>query len=477
MRWQAFAATGRWRVSQSVVVIGAGISGLVTARTLATSGVDVTVLERQHVPGGQIRTAQVAGLPVDVGAEALHVAGPHVTDLLAEVGVADLAVGARTTWTWIWTRRGLRRLPAGMGPAGPTRLAPLIGSRVLGPVGLARAALEPLVPRESLDDDVSVGAFLSRRFGRRVVQQLVDPLLGSLHAGDVSRLSLRAATPYLAAVAANRRSLMLGPRPAASSAPTFLTFPGGLTVLVEALAAHPAVTVRCGVGVSSVDADRSGVRVELDGGESLVVDAVVLAVPAAEAAAILGAGRDGSPPVAGLAHLNAASVVTAVVAYPRADVERESAFGATGVLVPPSRGRFLKAATFLSQKWPHLSDPGVFLVRMSAGRYGDTGGGGDITTSSDQDLVGRLHADLAEATGLRSDPSTFHVQRWPRAMPQLEVGHLERMAAIRSALPTDAVLLAGAPYDGVGIASCIRSGRAAASRIIDGASAVVTTPT
>lgn len=460
-------------MSQRTVVVGAGVAGLVAARTLAAAGAEVTVLERSPAIGGQVRTVDFAGRPVDVGAEALHIAGPHVTALLEELGLGDRLVAARTSWTWIWTDRGLRRLPAGVGPAGPTRLAPLVRSRVLGPIGLGRAALEPLVPGRPVEGDVAVGDLLARRFGHQVTDRLVDPLLGSLHAGDVSRLSLQAATPYLAAAVKGRRSLLLGGRSrTAPAGPAFVSFVEGLAALVEALSTHPSVKVRTDTSVETLRASAGGVRLGLSDGASMDADSVVLAVPAHAAAAILDARTDAHADtgdteatrrvVAGLSSLRTASVATVLAAYPRSVVEATPAFGATGILVPSRAGRFLKAATFLSRKWAHLEDPDVFLVRMSAGRAG----GDDITELSDDVLVERLHADLVTATGLRAEPSTVHVQRWPRAMAQLEVGHLERLAAIRAALPGDgSVVLAGAPYEGVGLASCIRSGRAAGAQL------------
>lgn len=462
---------------QRVAVVGAGVSGLVAARTLAGLGAEVIVLERSDRPGGQVRTIRFAGRCVDVGAEALHLAGPHVTGLLDELGLRDSLVSAKATWTWIWTGRGLRRLPAGVGPAGPTRLAPLVTSGVLGPLGLARAALEPLVPRRSVESDVSVGDFLGRRFGQQVVQRLVDPLLGSLHAGDVSRLSLRAATPYLAATARERRSLVLGGRGRSKSIGTsFVSFPGGLETLVESLAGHPEVDLRTHSEVRTLHVDPAGstnptVRLGLSDGETIDADAAVLAVPAHAAAAILGDGGDpddrdaaAGGVTAGLSELRAASVATVLAAFPASEVESLPAFGATGILVPSSEGRFLKAATFLSRKWEHLEDPEVFLVRMSAGRAGDE----DVTALSDEVLTERLTSNLAAATGLGVEPSAVHVHRWPRAMAQLEVGHLDRIGAIRAGLAgKGTVALAGAPFEGVGLASCIRSGRAAADRVTD----------
>lgn len=446
---------------RSVAVVGGGLTGLVAARSLARAGARVTVFESSERPGGQVHTVDVAGHPVDVGAEALHAAGPYVGELLADLGLEDSVVHANPGSAWIWTERGLRRLPAGVGPAGPTRLGPVVRSGILGPIGLARAAMEPFVPERASASDTSVGAFLSRRFGAQLTDRLVDPLLGSLHAGDISRLSLQSATPYLAARAQRHRSLLLGGKGPTPAAPSFLSFPKGLRTLVDALVANGGFELRLGVPIETLAPSPHRVEIRTADGAGETFDAAVLAVPAHVAAALL---RSSAVSAASrLGEMHSASVVTVVAGYPRAAAEATPALRSTGLLVPSSMGRLLKAATFLSNKWPHLDDPDLFLVRLSAGRAGSE----DPGRRSDPELVAQLHADLASATGLSVPPSVTHVQRWPRTMAQLEVGHRDRLAAIAGVLEgLGPVVLAGAPYDGVGLATCIRAGDAAADRLL-----------
>lgn len=444
-----------------MVVVGGGISGLVAARELAGTGAHVTVLEAGPRLGGQVRTVPFAGCQVDVGAEALHAAAPQVGQIIADLGLEHLVEAARPGSAWIWTARGLRPLPAGVGPSGPTRLGPVLRSNVLSPRGLARAAMEPLLPRTSVDPDVGVGTYLARRFGPQVRDRLVDPVLGALHAGEVDRLSLHAAAPHLAAVAKRHRSLLLAHRARrGGQAPTFVTFRSGLVTLVDALTADPAIDVRLSTPVAAVRPAASGYRVEPVGAAPLLVDGVVLAVPAQVA---LGLIESIAPAAAApLDSLRSVGVVTVLAAYPRQAVAGLRAFDGTGVLVASDQHRFLKAATFLSRKWEHLETPTMFLVRLSAGRAGGPVVGG----LDDREVVERLHADLAAVTGLDAAPAFTHVERWPGAMAQLEVGHTDRMATIRGALGAlPNLALAGAPYDGVGLAACISSGQRAAASL------------
>ena len=447
-------------VGRTVAVVGGGISGLAAARRLRQRGAQVTVFEAGERLGGQIRPVAFAGHLVDVGAEAVHQSAPGMNALISELGLTEDLINANRGTSWLWTQRGLRRLPEGVGPAGPRNLVPVLRSGVMSLAGLARAGLEPFVPRRRPRGDIGVGEFVSQRFGRQVAERFVDPVLGSLHAGDINRLSLRATTPELAAVADARRSVLLSQRARGSGPPmSFVTWAGGVSTLVDRMWADTDIEVKTSTRVSSVTSIPDGrFGLQLADGVVVEVDAVVLAVPAKVAADLIRALSTTAADLLG--RVRYASVATAVVAYPRAGVGQVEALAGNGLLVPSSRGRMLKAATFLSVKWPHLADPTHVLVRLSGGRAG----GPDVGELDDAALVTRLHNDLADATGIAVQPAESYVERWPNAIPQLEVGHLERMTAARADLQRyPGLTLAGASYDGLGIAACIRSGERAAS--------------
>lgn len=448
--------------SRRIVVVGGGITGLLTAVGLADAGAEVIVVERTDAVGGQIRSTQIGGVTVDVGAESLHTATPGIPELLDRLGLESAITQAERGPTLLVRGRHLRRLPTGMGPTGPSRLWPVVTSRILNPVGLLRAACEPLVPRSHHGRDLAVGTYLASRFGPQLTDRLIDPLLGNLHAGDVHRLGLAAAVPPLDLAARSHRSLVLGRRGnRPGPPPRFATVIGGLARITDTLAADPRIDVRRSTTVTSLQpASDGGYRVLGEPGLLAHADAVVLAVPSAVAARLIDpldapAGRM-------LDAIENATVATVVAGYRRADVANQTAFRANGLLIPSTDGRLLKAATFLSRKWPHLAAEDTFLVRMSAGRAGEH----QLDDLTDDELVDRLHHDLAELTGLRTAPHLAVVRRWPATLPQLHVGHLDRIASVRDRLDDrHRIVLAGAAYDGVGIGNGLRSARAAVARL------------
>lgn len=479
-------------------MVGAGVAGLTAARDLRAAGSQVLVLEAGDRVGGQIRTEHPWGDPVELGAEAVHLASPGVRTLLDELGLSEGAVASGPGRTWLATSSGLKRLPEGVGPSGPTRLGPVIRSGILGPIGLLRAALEPWLARHTVtDQDISVGSFVRRRFGRQVAERLVDPMLGNLHSGDIDTLSLQSATPSLAAVAASGRSLTTS-RAARRSGPSvapaaFVTWPQGLAALPSRLA--EGLDLRIGWRVTEIRraepgaADVGPAEGTAEGGYVVVavpahdptalgveytVDAVVLATPASVTAELV-RGLDPSA-AEQLAQVRFASVASVLLRYPQAVTAGNRWLVGTGIMVPAARQRLLKAATFVSSKWPHQRDREWTLIRLSAGRATDDRGGRrdrgrgrqPLAQRSDDELVRALRSDLGELTGLTAEPHDVLVHRWPGAVPQLEVGHRHRIGQARASLAATApgVVLTGASIDGVGIAAAIASGRAAAGSLV-----------
>lgn len=454
----------------TVAVLGAGMAGLTAAHTLAESGHHVIVVERSDRIGGHVRTEQIDGVGVDVGAESVHLGAPHVAALVRHLGLADSAVGAAPGSSLLMTRRGLVPLPAGVGPTGPTKLMPVLKSGILSVPGLVRAGLEPALARRKVDGDVSVGAFLRARYGNRVTDQFVDPLLGNLHGGDIDQLSLHATAPQLRGPASAGTSLTFRKKPKTapkakskgtpppSAPPMFASWPQGLSALPEALAAN--VEVRTGQEVLGLERVGAGWRISTDD-DSFDADAIVMAIPARAAAELL-LGLDLSGAAEIVAQVPNASVATIVLGYPKGAAKANEALsGANGILLPSVHVKTLKAATFLSRKWPHLAASEHYLVRASVGRYGVS------LSNDDEELVRGASADLAALIGLSAQPALSHVVRWDNAMPQLTVGHLERIMRLRRQLegyPT--LALAGGPIDGLGIGSVVKSGQAAAAAII-----------
>jgi oxygen-dependent protoporphyrinogen oxidase len=453
--------------SARVVVVGAGIAGLATAWYLNQRGIDAVVLEASDRAGGKVRTTELDGVALDVGPDTFLGRMPWAVDLCRELGIGDQLVAPATSRAWLWSRRVLQPLPDGLALGVPLKPLALARSGVVSPAGLARAALDVVLPQIKPRADPSVADVIGGRLGQEVLDRLVDPLIGGINAGRSDRLSMAAVAPDLFAAHRRHRSLILGLRAERkkappSDAPLFLGLRGGMERLTSTLAA--SLYVRMSTAVEAVARSKSGrlavaVREGEGDGVSLDADAVVLAVSAAAAAGML---RGASAKAAdALAQTRYASVAVATLAYRPDDITHP--LDGSGFLVPRVDGRLLTACTWFSSKWPDVRPGGLVLLRCSAGRDGDE----RIAQLDDDELVARLHAEAAEALGLRAPPAEAVVTRWPHAFPQYDIGHLGRVSAAERALARQlpGVSLVGASYRGVGIASCVRQAKEAAERI------------
>jgi protoporphyrinogen/coproporphyrinogen III oxidase len=476
----------------SVAVIGGGIAGLAAAFLLRDAGLAVTVLEGSPRLGGKLAVSEVAGVPVDAGAEALLARRPEGVSLIADLGLSAALEVPGTTSAGIWTRGRVRPLPRRQFMGVPADFDDLAATGIVSASGIARARQDCTLPAREQGGDQSVTSRVGGRLGAEVVDRLVEPLLGGVYAGRCDDLSFEATLPALASAARGHASLaeaaasLLPPaadrgadpaedrsadgtgRPAPP--PVFTTLTGGLGSLPAALAAQSAAVIRTGAMVRELTRTASGWRLTVGSAhapEWLDADAVIIAVPATPASRLL-AGAAGGAAAAGraaaaLAEIKYASMAIITLAYP------VTAFGepvtGSGFLVPAVDGRAVKAVTFSTVKWPHLQrdNPGVHLIRCSVGRLGED----SVLQRDDAELAALAAADLADATAVRGDPVDVRVTRWGGGLPQYSVGHLNRVGAIRAAVAAvPGVAVCGAAYDGVGIPACIATAGLAVDQVL-----------
>ena len=445
------------------VVVGAGIAGLTAARDLVTAGHEVVVLEASSHVGGKIRPADVAGVRVDVGAEAMLNRRPEGVSLARAVGLG--IVHPSTASSQIWTRGALRPLPRTLMGA-PLDLDQLEASGILSADAMIRARHRfGGQSHEPWGEDATVGEVIAREYGDEVVERLVEPLLGGVYAGYAHAISAAAAIPQLFAMARSGGEIYAQAAAVpVSTEPVFAGLVGGMGTLVERLCAD--LDVRTSVTVRELRRTDRGFELVTGPTTATVVehaDLVVLAAPGGPSSRLL---ADLAPTAAQLlGAIDYASMAVVSLAF-RIDDLPPRMGEASGFLVPPVDGRRIKASTFSFAKWDWVREAGrreaggdLALLRTSLGRIGD-----EVTLQRDDaDLVADSLADLHDAVGLTAPPVDTHVQRWGGGLPQYAVGHLDRVSQIRASIAgVPGLAGCGAAYDGVGIAACIASGHEAA---------------
>jgi oxygen-dependent protoporphyrinogen oxidase len=418
--------------------------------------VDITVFEPADRLGGVLRTEQLGGQPIDIGAEAFVARRPEMPALLTELGLADRQIGTTGVRPLIYSQGRLHELPRDTVNGIPTDPSTMTGLVDPGTVAWMRdEPSRPLHWRPGADP--TVAELVGDRFGEQVVTRSVDPLLAGVYAGSAATIGLRSAAPTVAAAldrgARNLTEAVREALPPPKSGSVFGAIDGGYQVLLDELVRR-ADADWAQVGIERLERRGSGWQLVDDEGGAWYADAVLLAVPAPRLAGIV---ADVAPGTAAAARrVKVASSALVALALPGgAPVPDRS-----GVLVTTSERLHAKAITLSSRKWGARGN--VELVRLSFGRYGDSTH--DIAHRvGDDDLLAWAAEDLASVFGVTSEPFDCLVHRWLDAMPQYGPGHGALVAELRAGLPAS-VAVAGAYLDGIGVPACIAAAtRAAAS--------------
>ena len=385
-----------------VAVVGAGVAGLTAAHELGKAGVEVIVLEGSDRIGGKLRLAEVGGVALDVGAEALLARRPEATDLCTEIGLGDALVHPATISAAIWTRDALRPMPPTVMGI-PADVDALMASGIVDHPPVSRPVPAP-------SGDVSVGEYVRARVGDEVLERLVEPLLGGVYAGHADALSLAAAGAPILALGDD---LLAGAAAAVATpggGPVFAGLDGGLGRLPQALAEASGAEIRTKTVVRDIQQSSAGWQVTRDAGQE-EADAVVVAAPAPAAGRLLASA-------APKAAFQLADVTYASMAIITFVIGDDVDLTGSGFLVPPVDGTTIKGSTFSSQKWSWLAESGRTMLRASVGRAGET----TLLHQDDPTMAAAALADLRAAVGHLPEPVEWRVQRWGGALPQYEVG-------------------------------------------------------
>lgn len=474
--------------SKHVVIVGGGVAGLSAAHALyeqaAKAGVAVTctLIEAGREWGGKIVTHRVGDLLIEAGPDSFLSQKPWGLELCARLGLSDRLINTdeRNKKTFVYSRGKLRELPQGLVVIVPTKLGPFLKSGLVSWPGIARMGLDVLLPARRSEEDESLAQFFSRRLGREAFEQVVEPLMAGIYAGDAAQISIKATFPRFLELERKHGSLirgMLAARPPGAapsgSAPRrtmFVTLKHGLSELTQALVAKVMASGAklmtqqsvAAIRVRQTSTTRSGewtYDLTLGGGSVVSADAVVLATPAFVSAELV----QPLSPIASelLGAIPYASTATISLAYPAQAIgPRVSGFG---FVVPRAEGRPLLAATWSSLKWPHRAPDSQALVRCYLGGIGREA----VLQQDDRALTTLVREELRTIAGITAEPSYVEVNRWDRAMPQYTVGHLDRLETMQRSLDRyPSLVLAGAAYRGIGIPDCIKDGTEAAGKLI-----------
>lgn len=459
---------------KQIVIVGGGITGLSAAFYLQEEirekalSIDITLLEAGHRLGGKIETVRRDGFIIERGPDSFLMRKKSMGQLAKDVGVADQLVNNATGQAYIWSSDRLHPIPPGSVMGIPTAFRPFMTSELFSLRGKLRAAGDLLLPRSSLQGDQSLGLFFKRRLGTEVVENLIEPLLSGVYAGNIDQMSLQSTYPQFGVVEKKYRSLIQGMKKTTpkknptekNKAGAFQTLKNGLETIIEATEQQlTATTIRKNCAVEAIKKDGERYQLTVNDGKDLMADAVILTTGHQVAGALFAPYQL----LQQTRQIPTTSVATIALAFSEGDIEQGEE--GTGFLVSRKSDCVMTACTWVHRKWPTTTPDGKILLRAFVGKIGDEA----IVDLSDEEIEERVLKDLQKMMTIHRRPAFSIVTRFKEDRPQYRVGHATRVQEekdqLREVFPL--VKLAGASYEGVGLPDCVNQGRAAAREVLD----------
>lgn len=462
---------------KKVVILGGGITGLTTAFYLQKEArekklpIEIILIEASHRLGGKIQTVVKDGFVIERGPDSFIARKQSASRLAKEVGIGDTLVSNTAGKSYVLAKERLHPMPGGSIMGIPTEIGPFITTGLFSLTGKMRAAADFILPKSNAAQDQSLGHFFRRRLGDEVVENLIEPLLSGIYAGDIDQMSLMSTFPQFYEVEQKYRSLVLGMKkssPAPKKSPEskggkkgmFLTPKGGLQSLIDAIEDKlDPQSIMKGYRVEYVRKAEKGYNIRLNNGEVLHADSVVSTVPHQVLPAIFPEHEFFEV----FEDVPSTSVANVALAFPKEAIAKD--IDGTGFVVSRNSDYTITACTWGHKKWPHACPEDKVLLRCFVGRPGDD----TIVELSDDEIIRIVLEDMNKTMNITMEPEFAVISRWKNAMPQYTVGHKERLAKVLDSVNEElpGVYIAGSSFEGLGIPDCIDQGEAAVEKVLN----------
>jgi oxygen-dependent protoporphyrinogen oxidase len=438
-----------------VVIVGGGLSGLATAFRLKQLRPDVSiaVLESRVRAGGNIGTENHDGFVVETGPNGFLDRTPDVPDLCRDLGLADRLVAASEAARknrFLFLNGKLKQMPGG--PLG------LLASPLLSLRGKWKLFTEPFRKRRSTGEEESVAEFVTRRAGKEAADIFADALVTGIHGGDPKLLSVAAAFPRLPKFEAEAGSIVKGVLRAAKARKTgpmrMWSFHGGLQTMTDAIALQLGDSLHVDVRATRLTRNPDSTwSIASDDGRSWAAESVVLACPAPQQAGLL--ERTDAALAELIAGIPYNRIAVVALGYKQSDCPNPA--DGFGFIAPQNTRRDVLGVQWCSSIYPGRAPQGCVLWRALCGGVHR----GEMLDWPDEKLLRAVHAEMKLAMGVTGEPIFSRIVRWPAAIPQYVLGHLDRVSKIDVAAARHAGLfLTGNAYRGVAMGDCAEQGQA-----------------
>lgn len=462
------------RVSEkrSVVIVGGGIAGLAAAhklRELKGDQLKVILIDSGKEPGGVINTRKIDDCLLDTGPDAFITLKPEALNLCKRIGFSENLVNTNPEkrHTLIVKDKTLYPVPDGFMMLAPTKMWPFAVSPLFSPLGKLRMAMEYFLPPLAPAHEETLSEFIIRRLGKEALDRIAQPMIGGIYAGDPEKLSLKAIMPRFLEMESISGSIIKAFLKSKTKGTTgdsgaryslFTTPERGMKSFVDAIVKRlDKISILKNTVVTKIDPvnNQNSYRITMENNKTINADGLIIATPARVASSLLSKIDKNLSSLTESINYSSSAVLNLI--FKSKDINDN--LDGFGFVVPARERLSLMACTFTSVKFPNRTPSDLVSLRAFIGGALNP----QILENDDQSIVNMVLSDLHRLLRFNGKPINWVLTRHQQAMPQYEIGHLEKVNEIEQRLASlKNVFLCGNSYTGIGIPDCIKSGEHAA---------------
>jgi oxygen-dependent protoporphyrinogen oxidase len=438
----------------NIAIVGGGISGLTTAFYIKQSQPDatITLYEKEPELGGKMMTHEVEGFLFEEGSNGFLSNKPDTLDLVHTSGADDLLLrssdDARVRFIF---KESLELLPESP--------KAFLSTPLLSFWGKLRVAGEFFVPPRQEKGDETLQSFGYRRVGKEMTDTFLDPMVAGVFASAPDKISVKAAFPAVVKLEEEYGGLFKGmmqkKKKDAGPGGVLMSFQGGVSAFVNALADTMDITIHTGTAVERIASDESGYTLTADG-QDATYDRVVLSTPAYASADLL---RElDSELSAQLDDIEYSPISVVGLGYEHLDHDLQG----FGLLTTASANKDILGVLWDSSIFSDRAPEGKKALRIMIGGQRNP----DLALQSNDELIAMAIKGVEETMGITDTPTVTYAKRWERGIPNYRLGHLERMETLFDTLKKHPGLyLSSNAYFGVGLNDCVANSKKVAEAI------------
>lgn len=442
---------------RDIVIIGSGISGLSCASFLKMQGANPLVLEASDRVGGVLKTVVKDGYTMDFSSSSIVEKYSEISKLIEWLELSDSLVTASSASK----KRIIYRYGRLNMLAGPISI---IFTPLLSFKAKLRVAMEPFVKAKRDGIDESMADFVTRRFGKEFLDNVMNPLVGGIFAGDPKMLSMQAAYPNMLEMESDGGSVIVGAlkkifrskKDPNKPSRDILSLKGGMETLSKSISSKVDIKLNC--KVDQVTKQQDGRYLIKCGESEVIADKVVAAIPAYELSKIIADKRLSSS----LTTIPYPATIVLNLGFKKSDIYRD--FESFGFLVPEVEGCKFLGAKYCSPVFPHVADDDKVLFNLFIGGSRDQ----SILERPIEKVVDDVIDQFKSIMDITAEPDLSEYYLWKNSIPQYDMGHTDiwkDIDAFQYDNPNFKVI--GNYVGGNGVADCIRTGSNIAEKLME----------